>query len=122
MFATPGVTLRWFLNPGIFAYWFRANKQALKTIKAWIGWHFTGKVGLMTFLKKHFHIKLTSNRRKQNRTKQYLLRLTRERGKQKRSPPTGVERLYAFPSAQQVRCVTHWATGGLLNKVTQFSS
>ena len=39
MLATPGITLRWFLYPGIFAYWFRANKQALKRIKAWIGWH-----------------------------------------------------------------------------------
>ena len=34
----------------------------------------------------------------------------------------GVERIYALPTAQQVRYVTHWATGELLNKVRKFNS
>ena len=46
----------------------------------------------------------------------YLFSLTQEiEKKQKQSPPTGVERIYALLTAQQVRCVTHWATGGLLD-------
>ena len=110
MLATAGVTLRSFLYPGIYAYWFRANKQGLKTIKAWIGWHCSVKVRLMTFLKKYFHIKVTSNGRKQDCTKNISIEVDTRKKKQKRSPPTGVERIYALLNAQQVRCVTHWAT------------
>ena len=45
-----------------------------------------------------------------------------ERKKKVRSPPTCVEGIYALPTAQQVRCVTHWATGGLLDKVRKGTS
>jgi len=74
---------------------------------------FYGRLELIPFLKKHFHVKLTSNGRKEDCTKkkQYLFRLKGKRKKeQKRSPPTGVERIYALPTAQHVGCVTHWAT------------
>ena len=98
MFATPGVTLRWFLNPGIFAYWFRANKQALKTIKAWIGWHFTGKVGLMFFLNNHFHIKLTSNGSKQDRTKKNISIKIDTRKKKTKAESPDWRRAYICPS------------------------
>ena len=97
MLSTPGVTLRWFLYSGIFEYWFPANKQALKRIKAWIGWHFTGKVGLMTFLKKHFHIKLTSNGRKQDRTKNISLEVDTRKKKTKAESPDW-RRAYICPS------------------------
>jgi len=47
----------------------------------------------------------------------YLVSLTRgSKKQQKQGPPTGVERIYALPTAQQVRCVTtglpgsSWAT------------
>jgi len=82
---------------------------------------FYGSLQWIPFLKKIFHIKLQTE---ENRIvqKTYLFRLKRERKKKVRSPPTGVERIYALPTAQQVRCVTQWATGGLLDKVREFNS
>jgi len=79
---------------------------------------FYGSSKWTPFLEKHFNIKLTSNGRKEDCTKNISIQSTpQERKKKVRSPPTCVERIYALPTAQQVRCVTHWATGGLLDKV-----
>jgi len=78
---------------------------------------FYGSLQWIPFLKKIFHIKLTSNGRKRIVQKIYLLKLKREKKKKARSPPTGVERIYALPTAQQVRCVTHWATGDSLTRL-----
>jgi len=64
---------------------------------------FYGKVGLMPFLKKHFDIKLTSNGRKQDCTKNISIQIeTRKKEKKVRSAPTCVERIYALLTAQQV--------------------
>ena len=65
-------------------------------------WVFYGTIGSMLFRKKHIcTCKLAPNGRKQNETNEM-----REKTEQKRSPSTGVERIYALPTAQQVRCVT----------------
>jgi len=78
---------------------------------------FYGSSKWMPFLKKHFCFNFILNGKKQDYTKRMSIQLTpQERKKKVRSPPTCVERIYALPTAQQVRCVTHWATGGLLDK------
>ena len=72
----------------------------------------------MAFLESYFRFEVILNGGKQDYTKYTSIQLTpQERKKKVRSPPTYVERRYALPTAQQVRCVTHWATGGLLDKV-----
>jgi len=79
---------------------------------------FYGSLKSMLFRRSYFRIKITLTGRKQDYTKYISIQLTpQERKKKVRSPPTYVERIYALPTAQQVRCVTHWATGGLLDTV-----
>jgi len=81
---------------------------------------FYGSLKSMPFLKSYFRFKVTLNERKQDYTKYISTQLTPQESKKNKnvwSPPTCVERIYALPTAQQVRCVTHWATGGLLDKV-----
>ena len=77
-------------------------------------WHFTINWIEYPFLEIIF----TSNVRKENYTRNKSIQFDTkktEKKEQKAESPVGVERIYALPTAQQVRCVTYWATRGLLD-------
>ena len=67
---------------------------------------------------KALHIKLTLNRRKQDYTKNVSVQFnTRKKKKIKAESPDWRRAYICLPTAQQVRCATDWATGGLLQEV-----
>ena len=85
---------------------------------------FHDKLSCMSFLEKNFHIKFTSNGGKENYTNSISIQFdtTKKKKEPKRSPATSVERIHALPTAPQVRYVTDWATGELLNYIGRFNS
>ena len=59
---------------------------------------FYGKVGLMPFLKKHFDIKLTSNGRKEDCTKNISIQVETRKKDKKSAEPPDLRRAYICPS------------------------
>ena len=83
---------------------------------------FHDKLSCLSFLEKNFHIKFTTNGGKENYTNSISIQFDTTKKKKNQSGAQSVERIHALPTAPQVRYVTDWATGGLLNYIGRFNS